>query len=127
MARSNRRDREDALLRALDLEERVPRPRTRAECANGVRPCPYVACRHHLYLEVSPETGTIKLNFPDLEVWELHQTCALDVAETGEHELASTGRLLNLTRERIRQIEAAALGKLADSSTTRELEHGLSG
>src|SRR5579883_3471647 len=25
------------------------RPRTRAECENGIRPCPYVSCKHHLY------------------------------------------------------------------------------
>src|SRR5262249_28750008 len=46
-----------------------PRPRTRAECAEGQRPCPWVSCKHHLYLDVNPETGSIKLNFPDLEVW----------------------------------------------------------
>src|SRR5688572_18051569 len=50
------------------------RPRTREECRDGPRPCPFVACRHHLYIDVSPSTGTIKLNFPDLEVWELAES-----------------------------------------------------
>jgi len=32
---------------------------------------------------VSARTGAIKLNFPDLEVWEMTETCALDVADRG--------------------------------------------
>src|SRR5689334_3476886 len=40
------------------------RPRSRAECAQGPRPCMFVSCKHHLYLDVNPATGSIKLNFP---------------------------------------------------------------
>src|SRR5438128_1430976 len=43
--------------------EDVERPRTRAECKNEARPCPWVACKHHLYLDSNPETGSIKINF----------------------------------------------------------------
>ncbi len=32
------------------------RPRTRAECAGGARPCPWVACEHHLLLELGRRT-----------------------------------------------------------------------
>jgi hypothetical protein len=71
----------------------------------------YVSCKHHLYLEVS-DTGTIKLNFPGLEVEELVETCALDVADRGGLSLEDTGPLINVTRERIRQIEAQALAAL---------------
>src|SRR5262245_65050813 len=49
----------------------IPRPTTRAECREEMRPCPWVACKHHLYLDINPETGSIKINFPDLEPWEL--------------------------------------------------------
>src|SRR5690606_10673395 len=52
------------------------KPRTRAECKGGPRPCPYISCKHHLFVDVSPRTGAIKLNFPDLEVWELSESCA---------------------------------------------------
>lgn len=85
------------------------RPRTRAECADGVRPCPYVSCRHHLYLDVNPETGSIKLNFPDLEPDEIEHSCALDVADEGGRTLEAVGKIVNLTRERIRQVETRAL------------------
>ncbi|HEY4103635.1 MAG TPA: sigma factor-like helix-turn-helix DNA-binding protein [Polyangiaceae bacterium] len=88
------------------------KPRTRAECAEGPRPCPYVSCKHHLFIDVSPRTGAIKLNFPDLEVWELGESCALDVADRGGTTLEDVGAIMNLTRERIRQVEVKALAKL---------------
>lgn len=90
----------------------VPRPRTRMECKEEMRPCPWVACKHHLYLDINPETGSIKINFPDLEPWELKHTCALDVAERGGITLEEVGEIMNLTRERIRQVEVRGLLKL---------------
>jgi hypothetical protein len=90
----------------------IPRPTTRAECREEMRPCPWVACKHHLYLDINPETGSIKINFPDLEPWELQNTCALDVAERGGITLEEVGEIMNLTRERIRQVEVRGLLKL---------------
>ncbi len=88
------------------------RPRHRSDCRGGKRPCLYVACRYHLFLDVNPITGSIKINFPDVEVWQLEETCALDVAERGGITLEEVGEIMNLTRERIRQVEASGLGKL---------------
>ncbi len=88
------------------------RPKTRGECKEGMRPCPWVTCKHHLYLDVNPETGSIKLNFPDLEVSEMAETCSLDVADRGGITLEEVGEILNLTRERIRQVEVRGLLKL---------------
>lgn len=99
------------------------KPRTRSECADGPRPCPFVSCKHHLYIDVSPRTGAIKLNFPDLEVWEMNESCALDVADRGGTTLEDVGAIMNLTRERIRQVEVKALAKLealADMESLRE-------
>ena len=90
----------------------IPRPTTRDECRGEARPCPWVACKHHLYLDINPETGSIKINFPDLEPWELKHTCALDVAERGGITLEEVGEIMNLTRERIRQVEVRGLLKL---------------
>jgi hypothetical protein len=88
------------------------KPRTRTECADAPRPCPYVSCKHHLFLDVSARTGAIKLNFPDLEVWDMNESCALDVADRGGTTLEDVGAIMNLTRERIRQVEVKALAKL---------------
>jgi hypothetical protein len=92
------------------------RPHTRAECRDQARPCPWVACKHHLYLDINPLTGSIKINFPELEPWELQHTCALDVAEAGALTLEQVGRITNLTRERVRQVEALGLAKLSEQS-----------
>ncbi|HEU5072660.1 MAG TPA: sigma factor-like helix-turn-helix DNA-binding protein [Polyangiaceae bacterium] len=98
--------------RLLYPEMDYPKPRTREECIDGPRPCPFVSCKHHLYIDVSPRTGAIKLNFPDLEVWDMGESCALDVADRGGTTLEDVGAIMNLTRERIRQVEVKALAKL---------------
>jgi len=92
--------------------EDVAKPKTRAECAEGQRPCPFVSCKHHLFLDVSAKTGAIKLNFPDLEVWDMKETCSLDIADRGGTTLEEVGAIMNLTRERIRQVEVKGLAKL---------------
>lgn len=109
--------------RLLFPENDYWKPRTRAECAEGLRPCPFVSCKHHLFIDVSARTGAIKLNFPDLEAWELTESCALDVADRGGTTLEDVGAIMNLTRERIRQVEVKALAKLealSDMSALRD-------
>ena len=89
------------------------RPRHRGDCAGQERPCPWVSCRHHLALEINPQTGSIKLAFPDIEVWEMAETCALDLADRGGMTLEEVGAVLNVTRERVRQIEGRGRRLLA--------------
>ena len=98
--------------RLLYPENDYWKPRTRSECVEGLRPCPFVSCKHHLFIDVSARTGAIKLNFPDLEAWEMNESCALDVADRGGTTLEDVGAIMNLTRERIRQVEVKALAKL---------------
>lgn len=115
IARKKLSDTERAELKSLLASIEEDRPSHRSECRLGERPCPYVSCKYHLYLDVNPRTGSIKLNFPGLEVWELTETCALDVADRGGITLEEVGELLNLTRERIRQVEAKGLDKLREA------------
>ena len=98
----------------LPYPEDAQRPLTRGDCEGMPRPCPYVSCSMHLYLDVDPDTGALKLNFPGLEVDELRETCALDVAAAGGVTLDAVGDALSITRERVRQIETQALVKIKD-------------
>lgn len=112
-----RNDKENRrLLRLFGSDDPHPggRPRTRDECPAS-RPCPWVSCRHHLYLDVSPG-GAIKINFPDIGVEEMSESCALDVAAEGPHALEEVGALLNVTRERVRQIETRGAMRLVEHS-----------
>ena len=81
----------------LELPADVKRPETRADCKDGIRPCPWVSCKFHLFLDVNPETGSIKLNFPDLDVWEMRDTCSVDVADRNGITLEEVGEIMNLT------------------------------
>jgi hypothetical protein len=96
----------------------LARPRTRSDCEGGLRPCPFVSCKYNLYLDIAePDArsmpgamapGHIKLNFPEAGPEAMGESCALDVAERGGITLEAIGGLLNLTRERARQIQEAA-------------------
>ncbi len=103
---------------------RAPRPTTRGQCANVPRPCPFVACRHHLYLDVG-RTGSITVHDNTTEVWDMAQSCSLDVAEIGGVTLETAGVLLQVTRERVRQIETKAIRNLLRRRDGRELAQWL--
>jgi hypothetical protein len=99
--------------RELDALEKA-RPACRPDCADVPRPCPFVSCKFNLYLDVNEATGSIKFNFPHLEPGEMVDSCVLDVVDANAEgvTLEAAGALLNITRERVRQIEVRALGKL---------------
>ena len=106
------------------MVETDQRPRTRGDCAGGLRPCPWVGCRYHLASDYRPasrdvtirrrivgERGCSDAHAADL-VLQMAQTCALDVADDGPVTLDVTGQLFELTRERVRQLEEKAILKL---------------
>lgn len=114
---------------------RHERPRTRGDClpggCNGARPCPWVSCGYHLYLDVR-ETGAIGYPHASRELWELADTCALDVAERSdgarglstdaEHALDEVGAALNLARERVRQLADGALARGVEALSPRDAQ-----
>jgi hypothetical protein len=89
-----------------------------AGALNHCRPCVWLSCKFHLFLDVT-RAGSLKLNFPAESVDGLvdnlvamKETCVLDVAGgpdgTSDGDgvtLEDVGGLMNVTRERIRQME----------------------
>jgi len=115
---------------ALQVIKAVPAPRTRADC-EGPGVCVKIGCRFNLAISVN-DHGNIKIeggpalrntdrgwrgpaDFDERVIEWLEtasETCALDAAERGGMTLEEVGELLNMTRERARQIEEGALRKL---------------
>jgi hypothetical protein len=90
---------------------RLPRhpdaPKTRGDCEDGPRPCPWVSCRYHLAIR---NHGPIEVEV--VEDWDDGRpTCALDVADEGEHTLEEVGEYLDVSRVRVFQIEQMAIAR----------------
>lgn len=116
------------------------RPRTRGDCANGPRPCPWVGCRHHVIslrrrtggvitvdgsqLQLAPHATEDELDaFADSIVQrlgDLPMTCSLDSAH---HELTyqQLGKVFGVTPQRVRQLLARAMERL--QRTARDLAY----
>lgn len=107
--RLTQEEREELSFLELEVGD-LKRPRRRADCGTE-RPCPFVSCKYHLYLDVNPITGSVKIN-SHVPIEEMEESCALDIAEKGGEMLDRIGTLIGLTRERIRQVQDAALQKL---------------
>jgi len=102
-----------------------PIPSTYGECLSRAlgtltQPCWYLRCRYNLLLDIDPRSGSYKVTWPDLTSGaygdEYHalpaHTCALHEAAHGGLTVHELGLMLNLTRERVRQIETKALHAL---------------
>jgi hypothetical protein len=56
------------------------------------------------------------------EVSDLTETCALDVADRGPHTLNEIGELLNLSRERVKQVVEETLTKIRKTGLAEKPE-----
>lgn len=74
-----------------------------------------MGCRYNLFLDVT-YAGSIDFARPFDDPAEsleaMPETCALDVADRGGTTLEEVGGLVQVTRERVRQIEQTALRKM---------------
>ncbi len=86
------------------------------------RPCVFCSCRMNLFLDVSA-AGGIKYNFPGLDPGEMQESCALDVAAMGGLPAPDVGEIMQVSPERVRQIQdgVEAVGK----KTATAYRHGV--
>ena len=85
------------------------RPKTRGECLNGPRPCPWVSCKYHLGIEVGVHSVT---KVTEHDGWMERDTCALDVADRGEHSYRAISPLMMCTHEGARKIANRGIDKI---------------
>lgn len=78
-------------------------PATRGDCIDGPRPCRALLCKYNMWFDTSRKA---EKSFTVLE------TCALDVADRGEHTLKAIGAIWGMTREGVRYQQAIATEKL---------------
>ena len=121
-----------AALRVFPIHTGVPPDR--AACVDGPRPCSFIKCRHHLYLELGTDRPgrrvdgrapltTVRAAWLDVPV---PPSCALDVADAvaarGEApEMRELARAVGLKPSRLRGILASALKKLLTSGDAEVL------
>ena len=97
-------------------------PRIRRECPTG--PCPHVACRFHLWTERRfDQDGAVVALRETPAFGDADHTCTLHETARGPKTLEEIGAILDVSRERVRQIEGEALTRLrdADPGVLREL------
>ena len=122
-------------------------PKIRGDCENGLRPCPWLRCEHHMFwvkhnltsmngkrekpgnvYAVTEKKILDKMTDEEImeEIFSMKETCVLDVAGRGETTLEELGLILGLTRERIRQVEGfkggGALRRLKTGKKRKMLE-----
>ena len=101
----------------------LKRPRKRSECFEIMRPCPFVTCDFNLFPEWAGLRGRskrsgckkriIRTKITDPFKVPQNRSCVLDIALLGGLTLEEVGYILDITRERVRQIQFAALKKMA--------------
>jgi hypothetical protein len=90
-----------------DLVMLSAKPRTRAECANVPRPCPYASCKYHLAVDVAPNGQLTQHKNP--EDMPANMSCALDATEEGGLTGEEIGLAIGATRQRAEQLLEQAL------------------
>jgi len=121
-------------IREIKMKSETP-PVKRSDCIHGIRPCPWIRCKHHMLWAFIPKTGytgktndRLILGFLDNRsdekildiIFNSSESCSLDVADRGGATLEEIGEILKVTRERIRQLQYSKKG-----GAIRRLRHNV--
>ena len=108
------------ILTAGDIKRK---PKTRNECVEVLRPCPYVSCRYNNQLDIDKGSGEVRVR---LAVYkpesESDTSCALDVADgDGHHSEEEIAEILGLTTTEVKQTLDSAYRKLRHFSSVTDV------
>lgn len=97
-----------------DFEFLAGIPADRADCRDAPRPCPYISCRHHLWLlEQRDRPGNPARGAQgEATLRPIGDSCSLDVADRKAHSLNEVAAILGVVPTRIHQITLTGLKKL---------------
>jgi hypothetical protein len=79
-------------------------------------PCKYILCKNHPATSVN-KSGRIIVHHPYISLTDMRYTC---ISDLGDSTLEEVGRIMNLTRERIRQLEEKGCEKLNGTMNEKE-------
>jgi hypothetical protein len=104
-------------IRLVVLHYDQMRPRTREDCAGVLRPCPYVTCRHNLFVdgtEGKDGRSYLKKSCAEPDQMDPKSSCVLDVVEDNPDGMSQgdVARAMGLTQQRVDQLERSASEKL---------------
>ena len=96
-----------------DVFERYPKPRCRDDCLGLPRPCPYVSCWWHTYLDLKPN-GEVVYNWGNRPVEDIPYwgSCVLDLADGGGIEEEELSEVLGMEIGAFRRFYESILRKL---------------
>jgi len=116
-------DRDSLVVSSLETEKK--RPTCRADCSEVSRPCPYILCKHNMFLDIK-DNGSIRYtqNTKDpLEVKHVEingekvmPSCSLDIAEQFPEGLScdAIGTLLGgISRETVRLVSKKSTASIS--------------
>ena len=108
----NRLSQPEIAIGRLLYPEKPDRPKTRNDCRDGCRPCPFVGCFWNMYLTVTG-AGSIRFRFPLLEPWEVppEKSCLFDIIEANPDGVSQyrIEEYFGATRQRAQQVEKMGL------------------
>lgn len=99
------------------------RPKTRGECADMPRPCPFLSCRYHLAHDwVRPVHGEGLTNDEAADrIANAEHTCTLDVADLGGRSARDVAKAVGKTHQGVLSTEARIRNRGIDPEVAREL------
>lgn len=118
------------MVRATRMPLLSERPRTRGECVDAPRPCPWVTCRHHLLLDIGVDGRLLRSHDFDEHdedsiadaLCEMSETCSLDVAALGGGDAERVGELVGISREEVHRC-IQGVGAQLSRDDFEEYEH----